>query len=267
MSQRGERGGKHREPDQKLRQVAHGVGAEMRAELRQVRPLRRRHRQPADARAVGEQRVSDDDDAKPEPDRPPIFFAPELAPAQRRRCRDRALDFGDVAHLACNHLARGVMSAARHGTRAGSIRIIFHSEAISRRVKSKIRPHFADGVFIFPIFRRRPRTIVPGGLALTRAKRALARGALVHAAPPGRGSPVAEPFHRAGSKRSFSSTCRATSDSFDCCDLNCCGGLDFGLCGKDEGGLTGAPAEGSVKAARLSLFFLPGRIALSRRQN
>jgi hypothetical protein len=58
-----------------------------------------------------------------------------------------------------------------------------------------------------------------------------------------------------------------TSDSFDCCDLNYCGGLDFGLCGKVEGGLTGAPAEGSVKAARLSLFFLPGRIALSRRQN
>jgi hypothetical protein len=49
--------------------------------------------------------------------------------------------------------------------------------------------------------------------------------------------------------------------------LNYCGDLDFGLCGKDEGGLTGAPAEGSVKAARLSLFFLPGRIALSRRQN
>jgi hypothetical protein len=33
---------------------------------------------------------------------------------------------------------------------------------------------------------------------------------------------------------------------------------------KNEGGLTGAPAEGSVKAARLSLFFLPGRMALSR---
>jgi len=43
--------------------------------------------------------------------------------------------------------------------------------------------------------------------------------------------------------------------------------LDFGLCGKDEGGLTGAPAEGSVKAARLSLFFLPGRMALSQKQD
>lgn len=45
--------------------------------------------------------------------------------------------------------------------------------------------------------------------------------------------------------------------------------LLFGLppCGKDEGGLTGAPAEGSVKAARLSLLFLPGRIALRRTQN
>jgi hypothetical protein len=34
---------------------------------------------------------------------------------------------------------------------------------------------------------------------------------------------------------------------------------DFGL-RENEGGLTGAPAEGSIKAARLSLFFLPGRI-------
>jgi hypothetical protein len=41
--------------------------------------------------------------------------------------------------------------------------------------------------------------------------------------------------------------------------------LRFPPGGKDEDGLTAAPAEGSVKAARLSLFFLPGRIALSRR--
>src|SRR5208282_290744 len=82
VAERAQRQRERRGPTSELTEITQPIGGEVIAQLRETRPFRRRHREPLDARAVGEQHIAQQHDAEAEPDRPPVFLAPQLVPAR-----------------------------------------------------------------------------------------------------------------------------------------------------------------------------------------